>query len=66
MPMTLKLKPYKAEYCEFKNLKSNNNKINEYNMKEWKREDFSPFVWSFTLRTVEEHMETSFSRCHFK
>ena len=31
--MTLKPRPYKAEYFKFKNLK-NNNKINEYNMKE--------------------------------
>lgn len=32
--MTLKPRPYKAEYFKFKNLKSNNNKTNEYNMKE--------------------------------
>ena len=36
MLITLKPRPYKAEYFKFKNLK-NNKKINEYNMKEWKR-----------------------------
>lgn len=32
--MTPKPRPYKTEYFNFKNLKNNNNKINEYNMSE--------------------------------